>query len=272
MGDYGAAVSQKGYDVKTCADRFLVYSSAFQTLKIFNRYSVSSTVNGANITINHNLGYYAPFIVLYNGTGNNVSYFMCGGDGYSMNNDVDNTVNTLTIITPTGFSGLADGTTVYYTVYLFLDDFRSVSQNTIKTGTTSGASSTDYGFRISKDGYDVKTATNDQLVISSSFFTAIVHLKGSADSSSDLFTLSVSHNLGYVPNALVYCKKTGESKIRMCEGMPYRLDPLTGGRTGFFYQIHSDSIEMGENYLNGAEWFWRTGNTYYYIIFKDKTY
>jgi len=83
MRDFGAAVSQKGYDVKTCADRFLVYSSAFSNLKINNVYSVSTTIPTAGnintITITHNLGYFAPVIVIYNGSttrGITNSFFM----------------------------------------------------------------------------------------------------------------------------------------------------------------------------------------------------
>ena len=270
MADYGAAVAQEGYDVKTCADRFLIYSSAFQSLKIYNRYSVSGTVAGANITISHNIGYYCPFIVIYNGNGDDLACFMCDSDGWTMHGDVNNTTATLTIATPSGFDNLADTTTVYYTVYLFLEDFSTISENNINTETSSGASSTDYGMKISKEGYDVKTCTDDQLILSSSFLTNIVHKKGNKDSTSVVDPLSVSHNLGYIPSALVYCKKTGESKIRMCEGMPYYLNILSGGRSGFFYKLTSSELLMGENYLNGVESDWRTGNTFYYIIFKEK--
>ena len=46
--DFGSAVSQKGFNVKDCADRFLVYSSKFQTLKIYNSYSVTGTIPAYN--------------------------------------------------------------------------------------------------------------------------------------------------------------------------------------------------------------------------------
>jgi len=274
MGDYGAAVSQKGYDVKTCADRFLAYSSAFQTLKVYSRYSVSTNVpsiGGADnvITINHNLGYYAPFIVLYNDSSNDKAYLMSDSSGYPFNEIVENTINSLTINVYEEFDGKAGGTTIYFTVYLFLDDFRSVSENNINTSTSSGSSSNDYGMRISKSGYDVKTCTSDQLVFSSSFFNAIIQKKGSVVSSG---LENISHNLSYVPNCLVYCVKIGESFLRMCEGMPYRLNPFTGGRTGFFYRVYNNGVDMGENYASVPDYDWRVGNTFYYIIFKDKNY
>lgn len=53
--DYGARVSQRGYDVKTAADRFMVYSSAFRTLKVFSVSSLTGTApsgNSADFTAN----------------------------------------------------------------------------------------------------------------------------------------------------------------------------------------------------------------------------
>ena len=92
MDNHGIAVSKDGYDVKTCADRFLCFSSAFHNLKVFARYSVSAVkpVSGNNhITIEHNLGFYAPFIVISNGTdgslgtANSAQNSMIEVDGYT---------------------------------------------------------------------------------------------------------------------------------------------------------------------------------------------
>jgi len=248
MADYGGAVSQKGYDVKTCADRFLVYSSAFQTLKIFSVSSVSTTIplSGTNtITINHNLGYLAPYWIVYNGSssiGQTISYY----------NGVDSTntvvyedrmyTDRLEIIIPDTFESGGSGDTVYFTVYIFLDDFSTVAENTINTGTTSGSSSTDYGFRISKAGYDVKTCDDINCILSSSFFTHIVHKKGSSVSSGSAVT--VTHNLGYTPSAIGFVKDSGSSFI-------YTVNPSISS-TNIVSPILS------------------SGDTFYYIIFKNK--
>lgn len=268
MGDYGAAVSQKGYPVQTCADRFLAYSSAFKNLKVFNRYTVSAAIPGT-ITINHNLGYYAPFLVIFNG-GTGIfageSRMMSDYSYYSIHDKVTNSVNTLTIDVTTDFGGA--GNTAEFLVYIFLEDFTTFNEQNINTGTSSGASSTDYGMRISKDGYDVKTCTDDQLVFSSSFFNSICHKIG-IDTSGGLMT--ISHNLGYAPAALCYIRDSGGSVIKMCEGMPYYLNPFFGGREGYFYKADASNIYIGENYLDPVEFdaAWRTGNSAYYIIFKD---
>jgi len=255
MGYYGSAVSQKGYDVKTCADRFLVYSSAFQTLKVFSASSVTTTIpaSGTNtITITHNLGYYAPYIVIYNGDtsrGVGTSSFFSIPVSEGLPPDIASPVtrqyvNSLQIDVSSGYG--ATGDTIYFTVYLFLDDFRTVAENTINTGTSSGASSSDYGIRISKSGYDVKTCTDEQCVLSSSFFNQIVHKKGIASAN-------VSHNLSYVPNYLAYGKRDGESYIE------------------FIAQVYSQdwyvSIDSSYLYIPSFPYDW---DDMYYIIFKGK--
>lgn len=243
--DYGAAVAQKGYDVKTCADRFLVYSSAFQTLKVHSTYAVSTTrpASGVNtITITHNLGYYAPFIVIYNGStsrGVGTSFFMNDGDyTFTMRQYTDR----LEIDVDDFFDlfGSNDGDTVYFTVYLFLDDFSTITDSTRNTGTSSGASSNDYGFRISKPGFDVKTCANIDCILSSSFFNQIVHKKG-IDTTGE-----VAHNLGYIPNILTYIKPSGQSFL-----------------TSYgFLNGSVDSINLYPAAFGG--------DSAYYIIFKDK--
>ncbi len=245
MGDYGIAVSQKGYDVKTCADRKLVFSSAFQTLKVFNVYSATTTIpaSGSNyITINHNLGYYAPFIVIYNGstsTGQGTSYFFADSDGWSISVFCEFSTTQLKIEIADYFDSTNSNTgdTVYFTVYIFLDDFSTINEKTINSGTSSGGTSPDYGLRISKEGYDVKTCANIDCVITSSTPTHIVHKKGTTTASS------VSHNLGYVPAFLSYYDNSG---VLQWDESSY----LTTTNCYF-------------GYYGGGE-------TYYYIILKNK--
>ncbi len=244
MGDYGGAVSQKGYDVENCADRFLVYSSAFQTLKVFGTYSVSTTrpASGINtITINHNLGYYAPYIVIYNGStsrGVGESFLFSDGDVYSITTRME--INNLNIDIDDFFdySETNNGDTVYFTVYIFLDDFRTISERNINTGTTSGSTSTDEGFRLSKAGHDVKNCADIDCILSSSYFNQIIHKKG-IDTSN-----SVSHNLGYIPNFLSYSKYSTDNY------MTYIANDFS-------------SIDENELYFPG-------GDSNYYIIFKEK--
>lgn len=248
MGDYGMAVSQKGYDVKTCADRFLVYSSAFQTLKIFNTYSVSTVIpSGSNtntINITHNLGYYSSFIIVYNGSttrGLGQSQFMTDGSFVSI--DGQQTINVLSINVNGYFDSLGSnvGDTVYFTVYIFLNDFSTISGQTVNTSTTIGSTSSDYGTRISKPGFDVKTCADVNCILSSSFFNQIVHMQGTLSGTS----AQIAHNLGYIPNYLNYSISSGNN---------YMVYNATQGAADSTY-FYSQNL---------------TGDVTYYVIFKDK--
>lgn len=73
MGDYGAKISQAGYDVKTCDKERLIFSSKYDTLKVFvsggGSQSVPAALGWPDLTpgkavveISHNLGYKPAFI------------------------------------------------------------------------------------------------------------------------------------------------------------------------------------------------------------------
>lgn len=245
--DYGAAVSQRGYDVKTAADRFLVYSSAFRTLKIFATYTGTTTIpaSGTNtVTFTHNLGYLAPAIVVYNGSttaGQSSSYFM--SDGFS---DLEIAIYTdrVEVIVDEFFDeDLSNvGDTVYFTCYQFIDTFDSYTASTINTSTSTGASSDDYGFRISKPGFDVKTCADVDCIISSSFFTNIVHKKGIANAGD-----TVAHGLGYIPSFLSYIKYDGDSFMTL-NNNSYSVDSTNV----YFANLNPD-------------------DDYYYVIFKTRS-
>ncbi len=249
MANYGAKASQKGYDVKTCADRFLTFSTAFPTLKVFSTHSVSTTIpsSGVNtITITHNLGYFAPYLVVYNGsttTGVGTSNLMSDNDSYLT---TYMTTTQLQIPVDEYFDQYesSQGDTVYFTVYIFLDKLESYTSNIISTATASGGSSNNYGFKISKAGYDVKTCTDEQLVMSSSFFSGLIHKKGL------LTGASVDHDLGYVPAIFVYEYDSANSRIQ--------TDNLSLQN---LHYVDDDKLY----YDSGVG----TGDGIYYVIFKN---
>lgn len=335
--DYGAAVSQKGYDVKTCADRFLVYSSAFPVLKIFNTVSISGVIPSGNsknftanastnyltsaghglnngdqlnflsddvlpggltaleynnpwggeiyyvinkttdtfqvsltsggsavditstgsgthtwyndtlkIIYNHNLGYFAPCIWIYNGStsvGINASYFMSDSTYLPLQIRQYADRSEIYVFNPDA-GATVPGNTVYFTLYQFLDNFDTIEASTRNTGTTSGASSSDYGFRVSKPGYDVKSCTDEQCMLSSSFFTQIIHMKGSIN--GDVDPISIYHGLGYIPSFLSFLKADGTSFLSLAT---------------VYNAVTTTTLESYPN----------EGDVLYYIIFKGKS-
>lgn len=67
MGDYGAKVSQPGYDVLTATDKQLVFSSKFNTFRVFMNGTGSVNLNGSTpqtFEVTHGLGYVPAFMVL----------------------------------------------------------------------------------------------------------------------------------------------------------------------------------------------------------------
>jgi len=73
MADYGIKVSKPGFDVLTTADKNLVFSSKFDTFRVFASGSGSITCTLGTVqtvTITHNLGYrpaFACYSELYDG-------------------------------------------------------------------------------------------------------------------------------------------------------------------------------------------------------------
>jgi hypothetical protein len=338
MGNIGIAVSQQGRNVNTTADRYLTFSSAFRSLKIYETYTGSTTIPPATgvggeynygsvtdyieatdssgnaidsnvsigsivyfdgvddppdplekntyyyvveivdsskfklsttkggsvidilasgsmdsqwhsvdqtnyITFTHNLGYLAPFIVVYNGsstTGTGTSYFMSTKESSL---DVVQSTTQLKIEVDSYFESnySNQGDTVYFTAYQFLDDFNSYTAPNILSDTSSKATSPDYGFAVSKQGKDVKTCSEEDLVLSSSYFTNEIHMKGNTTSST------VTHNLGYIPTYLGYLYDSSNGTIY--------VDRLA---TQNAHEVNSTQIKYDTSLGDGL----------YYVIFK----
>ena len=77
-----------------------------------------------------------------------------------------------------------------------------------------------YGIKVSKEGYDVKTATSDQLVMSSKFNMFKVFATGNlsitkSGTAWEALETSVTHNLGYYPAYLGYWVDTSSGNRKL---------------------------------------------------------
>jgi len=258
MGNFGSAVSKKTYDVKSSADRFLIYNSSFQTLKIYKKVKVTGTLP---ITITHNLGYYCPFEVIahntpkfaYSDPWKRIPF----SDG-AFYNSVNARGYTDKIIIVDGDVTPEDSNS--YTVIIYLDNFATVSESSINTATTTKGSNDDYGIRISKDGYDVKDCTDEQLVLSSEQdFGEIIHKKGIDNDRTG--QAIVSHNQNTPLKFLAFQKNTSESFI---------TPTVRRGRTTLTLDgayIDSDYLYMGVDTGSGG---FSSSYDFYYIMFKNQ--
>lgn len=68
----------------------------------------------------------------------------------------------------------------------------------------------DYGIKVSKPGFDVFTATGNQLIFKSDTDLIKVVLSGTVSLSSTWTT--IAHNLGYVPQFLVFVNDSNTNK------------------------------------------------------------
>lgn len=80
-----------------------------------------------------------------------------------------------------------------------------------------------YGFKISKEGYNVKTAAIKDLIMTSGANQYKIHLKGTATSSSPA-SITVAHGLSYTPAFLAYYKSASQAYYRYCNTF-VRVDP-----------------------------------------------
>jgi len=67
----------------------------------------------------------------------------------------------------------------------------------------------DYGIKVSEEGYDVETAEDKNLSLKSGFTLLKVYDQNSITISNAGFANTVSHNLGYIPQYLVYVNNSG---------------------------------------------------------------
>ena len=91
----------------------------------------------------------------------------------------------------------------------------------------------DYGIKISKPGFDVRTASDKDLVFSSKFDTFKVSVSGTGSFTADgtLQIAEIAHSLGYVPAFFVF------SEVHAGFGEP---------STGDFYMLpHSPPFSIG---------------------------
>lgn len=74
MGDYGAAVSRVGIDVKTAADKDMLFKPTINMLKV-SAQGTASVTNGTTWTFAHGLGYLPNFFILGENTGGSGKYY-----------------------------------------------------------------------------------------------------------------------------------------------------------------------------------------------------
>jgi hypothetical protein len=113
-----------------------------------------------------------------------------------------------------------------------------------------------YVFKVSKAGKDVKTATDDDLIIRDDYTVLKVAFHGEV-TLGDANWAEVTHNLGYVPQFLVYVEDSvNDDNMRLATGdYPAGIQTFPSGIA------RADTTKV---YFKGT-----TGAKVYYYIFHD---
>ena len=184
MVDYGLKVSKIGSDVNTAADTDLVYSSKFNGWKIVK----SAHDDGAGVsvaalttsTLAHGVSGYVPAVKVfssYTDLEGNAGFYNATGSRNPFEYWADGTNISLR-------NRSASSATAYY--FVFVDPTESAAG--------SQSSQQDYGLKIAREGFDVSTADDTELSLTSRYKTFKESSNGTATLSLSLTSLSANIN------------------------------------------------------------------------------
>jgi hypothetical protein len=200
MPDYGIKASQKGYDVKTCADYELLFSAGWPLLKIEKQGSFTVNDKTANVQITtHDLGY-APMFMIFSPEGVN---------GASTQSRFQ-TLPVMASATDLKWFGAywsepAGSVTLYYYIFRY-PLTTNFTANTLHDEATSKVLVDDYGVKISKSGSDVDSTDMRDFVIHSSCRSLQVHKSFYKAETAGSWSETITHDLTYEPFFLFYLK------------------------------------------------------------------
>jgi len=207
---YGARVSRAGFNASTCADFESAFDSRYPNLKIAFQGAFTSTSSTSSQTIvTHNLGY-APVFWFYIKDIYGTNNITLGTKGYSKGFRI----NSTNLIYDGGAGAVLE---IYY--YIFHQQIdQNITYNTVSnTPTTPSGSSNAYGIKVSKTGFDVKTASPKDLAWSSEYPSPILQ-KVITGTMTTGVEETVSHGLNYYPQYFVYLKNiNGDNRWQILE-------------------------------------------------------
>jgi hypothetical protein len=205
MADLGARVSRRGYDVATCSDRQVLWSSSFQSLKVVGVLDTTFNIpSGSTTLMTHNLGYVPFFWVQFP--------WLFSMENICVNSTEVKWDTTRVPLTPSYHVG--DSVTVR--MMLFNPQITTTfTSPTINTTDEVAGGYGDYGIKASIAGKDISSTNPLDLVFSSgstgtgqAIQMPIVQKFGYV-SGHDGSVQTVSHGLTYPPMFVAYVENGG---------------------------------------------------------------
>lgn len=247
-------VSRAGYDVKTCSDNQLLWSSAFRSPLVIYSGTYSGDGNPHDI-YTHNLGFWPVCLVFIKASSSRMQFTSSFG------------------IYKNKIADLGNGVAYTFTYFILNMDLTAdySAPSLITTDATQSSTPQDYGWKVSKDGQDVKSATLDNLASSSGLSSGgypirqqLIHKIGGITNQTTNTTQSIAHGLGYPAMYYLYMQEdSGDNRYFQPRMLRYEI----GGGPEFLIQATVRTWMDGTN-LNvfhdlGSDKSWR------YVIFKD---
>lgn len=203
--DFGAKVSQPGFDVETAADFQLLLNSSWPILKIDYSASFSIDVSQDRVLYTHNLGYVPMFIVFRADSG---AYGITGQSSSLEANTVGADETEIKFFGNGGSTSFSD-----YRLYVYRlpisTDFLAPSLDLEPS--QQSQPSENYGMKISKVGKSIDSTDLRDYVIHSSAISPTIHQVGFGVTNEPAeffgvgaFQFAVQHNLGYIPLVFFY--------------------------------------------------------------------
>jgi hypothetical protein len=215
VGDFGVKVSLPGQDVNSAPDSQLLFNSSWPNIKIYKNIffpttttAPTKTINGMTLPIiyHHGLGF-VPAVIPYGNSNLNNGQGALGYQKYAdinrQNIAVDN--QNVYYIPSGGPAGHPD----IGVMILYLDIESPYQSPNINSGTSSNISlDKDFGIRMSKDGYDIKSNDMRDYIIHSSSRSPLLHevVPGITTGDSFFQTFSYTYDLPYNPIFLAFAE------------------------------------------------------------------
>lgn len=215
--DFGLRIAQKGYDVKTCEDFHLAFSSSWPLLKIHETGTFTIPDATLDVTIaTHNLGYTPLFWVFVNSQYVDAAYYPVGGSRIAEPGANQFLAMNATDLKWQGASRGASAGVVTGRYYIFrYDNQTTFTAPIVNTATVSaGSVVNDYGFKVAKQGKSINSTDLRDYVIHSGTRSPMVHMTGHGSFGGGGGTITVTHDLGYLPLYFTWAKITafGDSR------------------------------------------------------------
>ncbi len=192
--DYGIKVSEEGYDVETADDKNLSLKSGFTLLKVYLQDTIDVSNSGFNNIVSHLLEY-VPQYLTFVGDPAYFSGSVSLAKGYFGLLELPEAIAKMNIEELQIYRTNTNQTAFYYIFY-----------EPVETGTAPDIIPTsNYGIKVSKDGFDISTANILQQTFNSE--------KNSLKIITDDFTIStangyreveIAHGLNFTPGFLVF--------------------------------------------------------------------